>query len=267
VVDARGGEEGRGPAEEGRAGGGLLVRVDLVVGQAAVVVDGGVNVVEAHVAAPGAAGLAAQDLVAAAVRDPAELLDVHVDQVAGPLTLIAADDLPGGPVQEGQTVQAVPGQDPVNGRGGQAQDRPKAGGAKFARLPQSAHPGLHRRRSAVRCRQETAGAVVQSLFALRPPAADPLVARGAGDAHLGRDMCDGATCADTFDQQPPAMNGQPGITVGHEDLRAVKTQHLHHTGGLRRDQARPVRAWRRGSAEVDLPDDVLGDGERRGCRR
>lgn len=36
-------------------------------------------------------------------------------------------------------------------------------------------------------------------------------------------MGDRATGADTFDEQPPAMNGQPGITVGHEDLRAVQS--------------------------------------------
>jgi hypothetical protein len=39
----------------------------------------------------------------------------------------------------------------------------------------------------------------------------------------GGDMRDRATCADTLDQQPPAVNGQPGITVGHEDLRAVQS--------------------------------------------
>ncbi|WP_405886080.1 hypothetical protein OG762_04860 [Streptomyces sp. NBC_01136] len=27
----------------------------------------------------------------------------------------------------------------------------------------------------------------------------------------------------TLDQQPPAVNGQPGITVGHEGLRAVRS--------------------------------------------
>jgi hypothetical protein len=32
-----------------------------------------------------------------------------------------------------------------------------------------------------------------------------------------------AARADTLDQQPPAVNGQPGITVGHEDLRAVQS--------------------------------------------
>ena len=92
----------------------------------------------------------------------------------------------------------------------------------------------------VRCRVRTAGAVAQSLLAFGPPAAHPLVSGDAGDAHLGGDMRDGASGADTFYQQPPAVNGQTGITVGHEDLRAVKTRHLHHTGGLRHDQARQL---------------------------
>jgi len=33
----------------------------------------------------------------------------------------------------------------------------------------------------------------------------------------------GAAGADTLDKQSPAVNGQPGITVGHEDLRAVQS--------------------------------------------
>ncbi|GGV58374.1 hypothetical protein GCM10010245_91500 [Streptomyces spectabilis] len=45
--------------------------------------------------------------MAAAVGDPAEFLDVDVDEFAGPLAFVAADDLPGGPVEEGQAVQAV----------------------------------------------------------------------------------------------------------------------------------------------------------------
>lgn len=75
-------KKGRGPAEEGGAGRGLLVRVDLAVGQAAVVVEGGMNVIEAHAASPGPAGLSAQGFVAAAVGDTAELLDVDVNQFA-----------------------------------------------------------------------------------------------------------------------------------------------------------------------------------------
>ncbi|GHB79659.1 hypothetical protein GCM10010377_82140 [Streptomyces viridiviolaceus] len=118
------------------------------------VVDGGVDVVEAHAAAPGPADLAAEDFVASAVGNPAEFLHVDVDELAGPPAFVAADDLSGGPVQVGQPVQAVAGQDPVGGRGGQAQDRAEAGGAEFAGLAQSADAGLHGRRSAVRGRLE-----------------------------------------------------------------------------------------------------------------
>ncbi|MBB4717816.1 hypothetical protein BJ965_007698 [Streptomyces luteogriseus] len=127
------------------------------------------------------------------------------------------------PVQEGQAVQAVTNQDAVHGRGVQAQDRSDAGRAQLAVLPKTAHAGLDRPRRAVRCRARTAGSAVQSLLAFGPPAAHPLVSGDTGDAHLGGDMRDGTSGADTFDKQPPAVNGQPGITVGHEDLRAVQS--------------------------------------------
>ena len=141
------GEEGGGPAQEGRAGGGLLVGVDLAVGEAGVVVDGGVDVVEADAAAAvGAGGLRGRwTSPAAAVGDPAELLDVDVDQLAGPVAFVAADDLAGGPVQAGQAVQAVAGQDAVHGRGGQAQDRADPCRAELAALAQLGRPGLRSR--------------------------------------------------------------------------------------------------------------------------
>ncbi|GAA3597383.1 hypothetical protein GCM10022295_92470 [Streptomyces osmaniensis] len=98
------------------------------------VVDGGGDVVEARAVAGGAAGLAAQDLVAAAVGDAAEFLDVDVDQFTGLVAFVAADDLSGGPVQVGELVQAVPGEDALHGRGGQAQDRSQACGSELAAL-------------------------------------------------------------------------------------------------------------------------------------
>lgn len=76
---------------------------------------------------------------------------------------------------------------------------------------------------AVRCRAGPAEAVVQARLAFGPPAADPFVGRDSGDAHLGCDMGDGTAGSDTVDQQPPAEDGQPGITLGHEDLRAVQS--------------------------------------------
>ncbi|CQR59716.1 Hypothetical Protein sle_02540 [Streptomyces leeuwenhoekii] len=63
-----------------------------LLGESGVVVDGGVDVVEAHATAGAAAGLAAQDLVAATVGDSAELLDVDVDEFPGTVALVAADD-------------------------------------------------------------------------------------------------------------------------------------------------------------------------------
>lgn len=42
-------------------------------------------------------------------------------------------------------------------------------------------------------------------------------------AHLCGDMGDRTARAHSFDQNPPAVNGQPGITVGHEDLRVVQS--------------------------------------------
>lgn len=36
-------------------------------------------------------------------------------------------------------------------------------------------------------------------------------------------MRDRPACADPLDQPPPAVNGQSGITVGHEDFRAVQS--------------------------------------------
>jgi hypothetical protein len=86
----------------------------------------------------------------------------------------------------------------THSRGGQAQDRAEASGAELSVLAQSAHPGLHRRCRAMGCHQETTGAVVQPLSALRSPAAHPLVGGDARDAHPGRDMSDWVTRTDTF---------------------------------------------------------------------
>ncbi len=45
------------------------------------------------------------------------------------------------------------------------------------------------------------------------------VGRGAGYPHLSSDVHDRPTGLDAFDQDPPAMNRQPDVTVRHEDLR------------------------------------------------
>jgi len=95
VVDAVVGEGGGGAAEEPGAGVGFLVGVDLGVGDAGVVVDGGVDVVEPD---PGpVAGPASFEVVAAVgppaapVAQSAEFLDIDVDEFAGAGAFVAAD--------------------------------------------------------------------------------------------------------------------------------------------------------------------------------
>jgi hypothetical protein len=72
-----------------------------------VVVDGRVDVVLADPPTPWSRGGAAVDAVAATIGDAAQLLDIQVDQLAGSLSLIAADHPTGRPVHPGQPTQAM----------------------------------------------------------------------------------------------------------------------------------------------------------------
>jgi hypothetical protein len=84
--DAVGGEEASGSGQEPSAGAGLLIGEHLGIGQAGVVINGGMDEVVARptsgVAAAVLGGVAAMDAVAAAGAEPAQLLDVEVDQLA-----------------------------------------------------------------------------------------------------------------------------------------------------------------------------------------
>ena len=103
---------------------GLARRRDLGVGEPAVVVDDGVDVVVAdrgRLRPLVGAHLAAVGAPAAAVGDPADLLDVHVDQLAGPFTLVAdggrlrgADHLTGQRIELAQPRHVVAAQDPAD---------------------------------------------------------------------------------------------------------------------------------------------------------
>ena len=88
-----------GAGEERDGGAGLLVGEDFDVGQAGVVVDGDVHELPADLQAPGAGGVGdaavvvvavvCGDALAVAVLNAAELLDVDMDQLAGPCALVA----------------------------------------------------------------------------------------------------------------------------------------------------------------------------------
>src|SRR5690348_14579047 len=74
----------------------------------------------------------AVDAPPAAVTEPADLLHVDVDQLAGAGSFVASDHLTGGPVQPREPRHVVSGQDPVNRGGVHAQDRGDPGRAQAA---------------------------------------------------------------------------------------------------------------------------------------
>ncbi len=118
-----------GSGQEPGAGRTALVCQDLGIGEPGVVVDCGMHVVEPDAAVPTMpAGVVAARLAAAppatTVRDPAKLLDVNMDQVAGSGSFIAQSASPGGAdlgpgdgVELEQFRQAGAGDDPGRGRG------------------------------------------------------------------------------------------------------------------------------------------------------
>ena len=99
------GEEAGRLDQKAGCGDGGLIGQDLAEGDPRAVIHGRVDVVIAD--APSAlGGGAAMDLVATAVRDAAQLLDVQVDQLPGMLTLVADDDA-AGPVSVREPTHAI----------------------------------------------------------------------------------------------------------------------------------------------------------------
>ena len=103
--------------EEAHGGRGPLVTERLDVGVPAVVVDGDVEIVQAEwplaVRAGVRLGEARREALPPARRDPAELLDVQMEQVTG-CGVLVADDCAGDAVQMVQTLQSCPAQHAVD---------------------------------------------------------------------------------------------------------------------------------------------------------
>jgi hypothetical protein len=100
---------GRLDQEPGPGLASLIVQ-DLADGDPGAVIDGRVHGVMAD-AWTSRGGGAAVGAVAAPIGDPAQLLDIQVDQLAWPLALVAPDDA-AGPVGAGKPVPAVAAQHP-----------------------------------------------------------------------------------------------------------------------------------------------------------
>ncbi|ODA73349.1 hypothetical protein APS67_002612 [Streptomyces sp. AVP053U2] len=194
------------------------------------VVDGGVQVAVTGVLAVLAACLPAQDLVSAAVGDVAQLLDVDVHQLAGPLAFVAADDAAGGAVQVGEAGQAEAGQYPVHGRGHQVQQVGDAGGAPAAQDADLDDPAFGAGRGAARAGARTGGAVGHARLADGPVALGPALGGGRRDLEAFRGASKGPAVLDhAAGQAQPSGLGQGCITVGHEGLSVAGADVAIHT--------------------------------------
>ena len=203
--DAVGGEERRGRGARNAGGGlALLVGVDLGVGQAGVVVDGGVHVVVAASRRgplrPGgrlAAAVAAVDPPAAAVGEPAELLDVDVDQFAGAVAFVAADRLPVGRSSQASRCRPWRVRTACTVEAGRPTSGPSRAGPSLRW--RSARPGLLDL-GRVLAGQPVGGAgpVEQPGVASGAPAGQPLVAGRAGTPSSSTTCATGAPGQDTL---------------------------------------------------------------------
>jgi hypothetical protein len=168
--------------------------------------------------------VAAMDPVAATIAQPTQLLGIHVDQLAGVGALIAADQLPGRPVHPGQPVAPVAAEHPVDGGGWQPDQWGDPGRPQLAGLAQLQDRSFQPQWGPPRMGMGAAGPVDQAGLAVLAKAGPPAVGGGARGAHLGRDVRDRAASRDALAQDHPSGRGQPGVSVGHEDLQRVSRQ-------------------------------------------
>ncbi len=197
--DALGGEPGLGPAPEGGCRPSLLVGQDLGVGQARVVVDGGVQVgVPDPDPSVFAGALASVDPMATPGWDLAQFLHVDVDQLTRAFPLVAADPTTGGPVEVLQAGALVANQDPVDGGGGDLEAEGDPVRASLLGPPETQDPLLCPTLDSGGRALRAAGAVGQPGFAELLVAGPPLVGALARNAHLGGHMGDGASCLDAL---------------------------------------------------------------------
>jgi len=111
----------------------------------------------------------------AAGADSAQLLDVHVDEVAGPLVLVAADDAARGPVEPAEPLQAQAAEHPVHRGGGHPQAVADASRAQLQPATELLDPADHPQRRAMWALPGTARTVVQPDLAFCTKPAPPAI--------------------------------------------------------------------------------------------
>jgi len=214
------GEEGRRIEQEAGTGRAALVGKRRHVGDPAHVVDGDMEVVVAG-AGTRRAGHPSTEPMATTIRDPAELLDVDVEQLAGALPDIADRDARW-TILVAQPGQSVASQDIADGRAWHAHDAGQAmgtealgmaGGEDLVDLSLRQRPGrVVWPRSPVLQASHSLGLEPAQPLPGRLPA-DPDHVRGVGHGHPVDD--------DPIHQELSAEDRQLRPTMCHESLPSV----------------------------------------------
>jgi hypothetical protein len=152
---------------------------------------------------------------------------IHVHQLAGAGTFVTAHRPTGGTVQPRQPWHPVPDQHPVHGRGRHPHDPGDTSRPEPPVPTQRNDRRLDLRVGASRAGMRAAGPVHQAGGTLIVEPVQPLVGSRPRDSHLDGDMSGRTTSQHTLHQQQTRPRRQTGLSVDHEDLRAVKTRHLH----------------------------------------
>jgi hypothetical protein len=212
------GDPAQRPSEEAGRGGALLVGQRLGVGQPGAVVDRHVQGVVAHAGLAEAAGRTAQDVMTAPIGDAPELLDIDVEQLAGPCALVA-HDLPGGTVQLPQPRHPVAAQDGMHPRACLPELPGDTVRAQPAALPARQDRLLPRWRQPPGTALGSRGPVSQPSRAFGSPPAQPLVrGRHRHALCLGSNRDRPPLLGDPGDQQPPSQHRQLRPTMHRESL-------------------------------------------------
>ena len=219
--DAVGPEEGLGSPPEGRGGGPGLVGEHLGVGQAGVVVDGGVDVGEAdpslavvpladaarpRTLCPPPSGIFPSFFTSTWTRSPGRFAR------SGGLA-------PGWRSRWLETVEVVAHEDPVDGRGRQPQAAAEAVRPELVGPPPAADLVLDLGRCLGWRASGPGRAIEEPVGPELEVTVPPLGGTPPGDSHGRGHVSDRAPCLDALAEQESTLGGEWGVSVGHEDLR------------------------------------------------
>ena len=220
-------EKGVGLGEEMRRGGTPLIGVGPDEGHAGAVVHSHVQKVIAAAPPAGRSGAPAEAMPTA-WRDPGQLLDIEMDQFAGPRPLVA-HRAPGRPVEIGQARNPMPAQHTVDGGARHPQEPGQAMRAPAPRPPRAQDPLLHLLRQGVGPAMGDGRAVGQSGDPVLAVPAQPAIGRLPRDLlSLGRRRHRPAAMHDPLDEDLAPIRVQAPSTMSHESLLSVGSSNSPH---------------------------------------